>query len=330
MRKNKHMQHSPETVAKALELRRLGYTYKQIAEAVGASSHTIMFWCSPRQEELRQRERERKKKYTTPCIDCGGPTGYGGKISSRCQRCRTIFNHENKRWTKESIIAAIQRWNDEYGAPPKATDWNATISKNRGKKQRDKSIYPSGNSVYGPHAPFDSWADAIEAAGFPRPKRRSRGNPHKKYWTEERIIQALQAHARNGYGPMMLDWQRTAEDHPTGGWVSTTFGSWSKALEAAGLEPDPRSKGGGRSREAQRPVPTPILTKERADFIKRCMERKVLKQYITRLMWKQWGYPNERSLKKALIKEGIVEELGWQYRFNRQLTQEEIEEGLSL
>lgn len=77
-------------------------------------------------------------------------------------------------------------------------------------------------------------------------------------------------------------------------------------------------------------MPTPILTKERADFIKRCMERKVLKQYITRLMWKKWGYPNEKALKKALIKEGIVQEPGWQYRFNRQLTQEEIEEGLSL
>lgn len=330
MRSSKHAPHPPETIAKAQKMRQLGHTYKEIAEAVGASPQTILFWCSPRQEELRKRERERKKKYTTPCIDCGGPTGYGGKPTSRCQRCRVIFEHENKRWTRETIIAAIQRWNDEFGSPPRATDWNTTMARQRGRKQRDKTIYPSANSVGGRDAPFDSWADAIEAAGFPRPQPLSRGKPHVKYWTEERIIEALRAHSENGYGPLSVDWARAAPDHPTGSWVATTFGSWRKALEAAGLEPNPRSKSGRRTKEPSRPATLPVLTKERTDFIKKCMENKVLKQYITRLMWKKWGYPNEKALKKALVKAGIVQEPGWQYRFNRQLTQEEIEEGLSL
>lgn len=60
-------------------------------------------------------------------------------------------------WSKEEIIAAIQRWNAEYGSPPTANEWaKRTVG------------FPSASTV-AKH--FGSWASGIEAAGFPRPVR---------------------------------------------------------------------------------------------------------------------------------------------------------------
>lgn len=330
MRKSKHAPHPPETVVKAQEMRRKGHTYREIGEAVGASPQTILTWCSPNRDRIRQREKRRKQKYTKPCVDCGGPTSYRKKgYTRRCLLCHLVFIEETKKWTREGVIAAIQKWNEVYGKPPSATDWNAPTAKKYGRVERDQNLYPAATTIYGPHGPFNSWSDAIEAAGFPRPRPLARGAPHKRYWTEERIIEALRAHAQNGYGPKMSEWMRSAPDHPTGSWVAMVFGSWGDALAAAGLEPDPRSwvRRQTGHKTAKRYA---TLTDERAAFVARCMERNVLKRYITHLMWRKWGYSSENALKTALTRRGVVQEPGWQYRFNRQLTQEEIEEGFSL
>lgn len=64
-------------------------------------------------------------------------------------------------WTRETIIEAIQRWAHEHGAPPASTDWFKRVDD-----------YPSTSMV---KRLFDgSWADAVEAAGFPRPHRGGR------------------------------------------------------------------------------------------------------------------------------------------------------------
>jgi len=73
------------------------------------------------------------------------------------------------------VIDAIQRFAAIHGRPPKARDWHTRDPVNN---------YPACSTVYRTNhpsnrsAPFACWADAIEAAGFPRPTRGSR--PLKK------------------------------------------------------------------------------------------------------------------------------------------------------
>lgn len=68
-------------------------------------------WCS---------DRCRKRQYSTPCIDCGAPTngsdGNGAKSPKRCALCDHVYRKANAIWTRETIIAAIQRWAAEHGS----------------------------------------------------------------------------------------------------------------------------------------------------------------------------------------------------------------------
>lgn len=62
-----------------------------------------------------------------------------------------------RKWTREAIVAAIRRSALENGEPPKNDQWTkAAIGR------------PTSSTVA---KEFGSWADAIEAAGFPRPTR---------------------------------------------------------------------------------------------------------------------------------------------------------------
>lgn len=75
-----------------------------------------------------------------------------------------------RKWTKETVIKAIQDWAAEHGRPPTSPEWHNASPDGK---------YPCFRSVYGPEAegrPFPKWADAIEAAGFPRPRQRAGKN----------------------------------------------------------------------------------------------------------------------------------------------------------
>lgn len=328
MKRTPHSRHPPEVKAKALMLHSRKYTPVQIARILDVPRPTVAAWCHSDPELYRQKEAKRKRKYGGKCIDCGARTTYKtGGTAVRCKQCRNIYQSETKKWTRERVIEAIQRWNEIYGCPPLSTDWNSTIARQMGKPTPEGGPYPTTNTVQGQ---FSGWANAIEEAGFPRPSPKARGRPHRRYWTEERIIEALRRHSENGHGPLMTEWQYTAKDHPTAQWVVRTFGSWSKAIAAAGLELNPRSHGGKYPRVNRAPRKNPALTDERVDFVKRHMQANVLLVYIARLMWKSWDYPSEVALRHALSKKGVVQDPGWRYRFNRQLTQEEIEEGRAL
>lgn len=62
------------------------------------------------------------------------------------------------------------------------------------------------------------------------------------YWTRERIIEAIQLHAReNGRPPAVLDFGGGDHRFPLHGTVKLHFGSWNAAIEAAGFVP--RRKG---------------------------------------------------------------------------------------
>lgn len=110
------------------------------------------------------KQQSRRERYRGTCRVCGKPTdgSSGFNAPTLCAR----HNGERTRiWTRESIIEAIQRFARENGKPPVASDWNHP---GRGEG------YPPLTCVYrsstSPGSPFASWADAIEAAGFPRPR----------------------------------------------------------------------------------------------------------------------------------------------------------------
>jgi hypothetical protein len=112
------------------------------------------------------KDKARKAGYGGVCAICGGAT-YGGEGRANaprlCQDCSAAERSAAKQWTRETVVDAIRRWaTSHHGNPPTATDWLHADPLNG---------YPHASSVYSvPSAPFRKWADAIEAAGFPRPR----------------------------------------------------------------------------------------------------------------------------------------------------------------
>jgi repressor LexA len=92
-----------------------------------------------------------------------------------------------RRWTRENIIEAIRLWASEHGQPPGARDWNQ--GKQGPRFPATMSVYRSGGSL---SQPFSSWAEAIEAAGFPKPRIGVRHyNPEDVVATDLEILAAL-------------------------------------------------------------------------------------------------------------------------------------------
>lgn len=63
--------------------------------------------------------------------------------------------------------------------------------------------------------------------------RRGRG---RALWSKREIIDAIGAHfSIDGKAPRIEDWQRASPSHPTVATVTRKFGTWNRALEAAGV-----------------------------------------------------------------------------------------------
>lgn len=81
----------------------------------------------------------------------GGSTGSGAKKRGR--------KFGGGRWNRASIIEAIQTWaRDHDGRPPSSHDWSSS----------NGGTTPTKSAV---QRHFESWGDAVVAAGFPRPQR---------------------------------------------------------------------------------------------------------------------------------------------------------------
>lgn len=155
---------------KAAAARRLireeGLTQKEAAKRLGVARSTLNSWLvDPDGSRLRARE----DSYRGTCVDCGGPT-YGGdgptNVPERCHKCHPA--HAAK-WTRESIVAAIQRFHQRYGRQPNATDFNPPLARSMGHHWRADRFhadgdYPGSSSV---QYVFGTWNAAIEAAGLP-------------------------------------------------------------------------------------------------------------------------------------------------------------------
>jgi ribosomal protein L40E len=137
-----------------------GLTHKEIASRLGISpKKSSNLATDPDGSKLR----ERHLRAGGVCVDCGARTSAAGE---RCLKCERIRVTEDKKWTRESVIDAIQRFAVIHGRPPIADEWI---------KSDQVNGYPARTTVYksrgrkSPYGIFPKWADAIEAAGFDRP-----------------------------------------------------------------------------------------------------------------------------------------------------------------
>lgn len=63
-----------------------------------------------------------------------------------------------------------------------------------------------------------------------------------RYWTQERIVAALQAWAdANGRAPYRREWMKATIAYPASQTVHEFFGTWTKGVLAAGLQLPPRT-----------------------------------------------------------------------------------------
>lgn len=120
------------------------------------------------------KDKSRKQKYSGICDICGGPTSGANGRAQAPKRCKDCFPRTPKYWTAERIVAAIQEWAREHnGAPPAASEWLGQVEGSIGqyaKGPRSASgVHRRWPPVTTVQREFGSWANAIEAAGFPKP-----------------------------------------------------------------------------------------------------------------------------------------------------------------
>lgn len=218
-----------------LRMREKGMTRSEIGAKLGISRSAVAGIIN---DPDGSKQLARRERYRGTCEDCGKRTnGASGYAAPRL--CNPCSNFRTKYWTRERAIEAIQLWAAEHdGKPPVVQDWVVKGGDSR---------FPSASTLYGEGGCFRYWADAIEAAGFPRP--RSGWYARKEDWTKEKIVDSIKAWAdEHGRPPGTRDWRRAGDDHLSSTGVAYHFGSWGNAIEAAGF---PRPKR-GRTRRAKR------------------------------------------------------------------------------
>jgi hypothetical protein len=118
------------------------------------------------------------------------------------------------KWTRETIVAAIQRlaWEDADLAYAAVTVEHV-------------ALFRAAVRVYG------SWRAALEHAGFPDGAWRRR-----RKWTQESVLAQIRELQARGCS---LAWSDIAKYHPALGAAAvrrSRFGSWKAALQAAGID----------------------------------------------------------------------------------------------
>lgn len=204
---------------RARALRREGRIYNEIAAELGISrSYASMLLTDPDGAKARAR----KDSYAGRCLDCGNSTsGSDGReqAASYCDPCWRKRVHANRRWTRETVIDAIQRFAAVHGRPPVADEW-IRADPEHGYPPRS-SVYMADGHHYG--RPFESWAAAIEAAGFPRPTNRRRtAMPREGYVvlheTEPGVWQEIGSHIASS---QIVALNQALDGHePSGRWVA--------------------------------------------------------------------------------------------------------------
>ncbi len=143
-----------ETVKRIMYCRSLNWSHAQIAADLGVSRSMVRNLIY---DPTGEKQARRRSRYQGTCETCGASTD-GSNGSSKAPRfCANCAADAHRIWTRDKIVAEIRRFAVEHGRPPSATDWRGPRS----------SGYPSSFTV---QSLFGSWANGIEAAGFPKPK----------------------------------------------------------------------------------------------------------------------------------------------------------------
>lgn len=157
---------SRERHQQILTLKAAGHTGREISEILGIGYSTVYNRLA---DPTGAKQRARRQRYQRPCPDCGtlmdGSNGHA-KSPAHCRSCAT--HHIEKLWTRDIIIDCIRDYNDQYGHPPSARDWNPGMARKHYRDDISDRFYedacwPNQTTV---NVVFGSWNAAMTAAGF--------------------------------------------------------------------------------------------------------------------------------------------------------------------
>ena len=156
------MTHPPELKELAHELRAEGLLIREIAERISVPTPTLIRWLNP-EFEARERNKAKKRKFSEArrCPKCRK------KIANNSALCRDCHLADQKYWTREKVIEAIQTWAIEKGVPPTYQEWVLAGPKH-------PAIW---TITHGNNPAFPSFGAALVAAGFEPRKRRKKLTP---------------------------------------------------------------------------------------------------------------------------------------------------------
>lgn len=142
--------------ARVAAMRAQGMLQREIADALGISRSYAAALCDPDADAKRDR---RRANYQGVCASCGAITRSNG-TSRPSEFCADCGRHSQKKWTREAVIAAIQRFASVHGRPPTSDEWINGDPVNG---------YPPRSAVYrsstkNSSAPFQTWREAVETA----------------------------------------------------------------------------------------------------------------------------------------------------------------------
>lgn len=142
-----------EKRAEARRLRTQGLTAREIAERIGANESTVRNWYLGRD-----------------CDDCGAPLD-GGSGDASPNRCFACSQQAIKDASRQWILDSLQEWEDIYGSPPSALDWNPAMARHKAHASRMAKIKAAHEARQWPGVAlvqrhFGSWSNALREAGL--------------------------------------------------------------------------------------------------------------------------------------------------------------------
>ncbi len=129
-------------------------------------------------ERCRETSRLAKQRRRGKCKVCGGETRYNGVgvngASDICASCSHEKQHEERKWTRERIIRAFQRFQAATGRTPRVSDkqgiYESQVLRFSGTRIREFEQVQELGLVLPPHQfvkrEFGSWAAGLAAAGM--------------------------------------------------------------------------------------------------------------------------------------------------------------------
>ncbi len=145
-------------------------------------------------ERCREQSRRAKQRRRGVCNVCGGETRYNGQgingASDICSPCARQKQHQERKWTRERIIRAFQRFHTETGRVPRTSDkiglYESQVARYSGTRIREMEQAQELGLILPAHQfvkrEFGSWDAGLAAAGMPRSRG---GTPtHRKRFAD--------------------------------------------------------------------------------------------------------------------------------------------------